>query len=582
MRILTDAVRILPAGPQGLVVEWPAVIDPLVNQQVVGLYRYLQQEPPCGWLEAIPSYRSLLVLFDPSRLERELLYQQILQALKQPEKDIAEKQRVIVLPTVYGGEFGPDLATVAAHTELTEEEVILLHTRGEYRVYMLGFTPGFPYLGGLDPRLATPRLSSPRTKIPAGSVGIASGQTGVYPIASPGGWQLIGRTPQTLFDPDRTPPTLLQPGDTVRFQAVVPDQFRNLLADQPQPVTQTADFSGEHICTVVRPGLLTTVQDLGRWGNQHLGVPTAGAMDQRSLRLANLLCGNDENSAALEITLDGPQLIFHRDTCLAVTGADLGPLLNERPLPMWTTVPVRAGSELKFSGRRRGCRAYLAIAGGLSVPLVMGSASTYLPGRLGGYLGRALLAGDRLYGFAAGLVHPGLTVPRALRPDELQECELPLVLGPQADLFQPKALTTIMTDKYSLTTQTDRMGTRLAGPTLEHLKGADIISDGIPPGAVQVPGHGLPIIMTADRQTTGGYPKIGVVTRIGLDRLAQRMPGDPIQFTECSLAAAEKEFCTEEKALAQWAESLKCDTRSRNWYLTVNDRCYHVILREKE
>ncbi len=582
MRILSDQVRILAAGAQGLVVEWPAVIDPQINERVVALYRYLRKNPPAGWIEAIPSYRSLLVLFEPSRLHRAQLIRWVREGLDQEADISGDTQREVILPTVYGGEYGPDLSTVADHAGISPEEVIHLHSSGEYRVYMLGFTPGFPYLGGLDPRLATPRLSSPRTRIPGGSVGIAGGQTGVYPIASPGGWQLIGRTPHILFHPDREPPTLLQPGDTVRFAVIDPARYQEMAAGVEDAKVDAVFVPGEHVCTVVRPGLLTTVQDLGRWGFQHLGVPAAGAMDHRALRLANLLCGNEENSAALEITLDGPQLLFHRDTCIAVTGADLGPLLDDRPVPLWTTVPVRAGSELKFVGRQRGCRAYLAIAGGVAVPLVMGSAATYLPGKMGGYQGRALLAGDCLMGFAPGNFHPGLSVPDELRPDRLAENQLPLVLGPQDDLFQIEALKEIFSEAYEVTSQSDRMGCRLAGKVLAHKESPDIISDGVPPGAVQVPGHGMPIVMTADRQTTGGYPKIGVVTRLGLDRLAQKLPGESIRFTACSLEEAEEAFCDQENTLAAWAKDIRNDTRSQSWYLTVNDLRYHVILREKE
>ena len=579
---LTDAPRYLSAGVQCLVVEWPAVIDPEVNEQVVGLYRRLQKNAPPGWIEAIPSYRSLLVIFDPCLIQRDELLAQIRTELAQHHGEALSAGAEVVLPTIYGGEYGPDLETVAAHAGLETEEVIHIHSNGDYRVYMLGFTPGFPYLGGLDPRLTTPRLNTPRTRIPAGSVGIAGGQTGVYPIASPGGWQLIGRTPQVLFDPERNPPALVQPGDRIRFQAIESQRYLHLAEELEMPAAQTTDNLGEPLCTVERAGLLTTIQDLGRWGYQHLGVPTAGAMDRHALRLANWLVGNEENEAGLEITLDGPHLVFQRDTCLAVTGGDLGPELNGQAMPMWTAVPVHAGSELKFCGRRNGCRAYLAVSGGFAVPLVMGSASTYLPGRMGGYGGRALKAGDRLSAYPAVPSLPGYSAPAALCAYVTDGKPLSLVIGPQEDRFTSEALATLESAEYSLTPETDRMGSRLSGPILAHRNGADIISDGIPPGAVQVPGHGMPIIMTTDRQTTGGYPKIGVVTQSGLERLAQKLPGESVRFAVCSLQEAEQAHRTAEETLAKWAASMRDPAKSRFWRMSVNGRDYQVIVQTKE
>jgi KipI family sensor histidine kinase inhibitor len=579
---LTDAPRYLSAGVQCLVVEWPAVIDPEVNEQVVSLYRRLQKCAPPGWIEAIPSYRSLLVIFDPCRIQRDELLTQIQTELAQHDDEVTDAGAEVLLPTVYGGEYGPDLVTVATHAGLDAGEVIRIHSSGDYRVYMLGFTPGFPYLGGLDPRLTTPRLNTPRTRIPAGSVGIAGGQTGVYPIASPGGWQLIGRTPQVLFDPDRNPPALVQPGDRILFQAIDSQRYLQLAEELAVPVEHTTDNLGESLCTVERAGLLTTIQDLGRWGYQHLGVPTAGAMDRHALRLGNLLVGNEESGAALEITLDGPHLVFQRDTCLAVTGGDLGPMLNGQAMPMWTTVPVQAGSELKFSGRRSGCRSYLAVSGGFAVPLVMGSASTYLPGRMGGYGGRALKAGDRLSAYPAVPAVPGYSVPAALCAYVTDGKPLSLVIGPQEDRFTSDALEMLVSAEYNLTSETDRMGSRLSGPVLAHGNGADIISDGIPPGAVQVPGHGMPIIMTADRQTTGGYPKIGVVAQSGLERLAQKLPGESVRFAVCSLQEAEQAYRAAEETLAKWAASMRDKTNSRFWRMSVNGRNYQVIVTTKE
>lgn len=222
-------VRMLAAGEQGLVVEFGNAIDPAVNARVHRLVRALAARGLEGVIETVPTYRSLLVLFDPLVLPRVRLVPEV-EALLAAEAPAVEGAPgaggdTVELPVVYGGEFGPDLAFVARHNGLSTEEVIAIHSSSSYLVYMLGFTPGFPYLGGMSSRLAAPRLSSPRGKVPPGSVGIAGSQTGVYPLESPGGWRLIGRTPLRLFDLEGERPFLLAPGDVVRFRPVDEEEY---------------------------------------------------------------------------------------------------------------------------------------------------------------------------------------------------------------------------------------------------------------------------------------------------------------------------------------------------------------------
>ena len=206
-------------GDAALLVELGAVIDETLNAQVHALARVLEEIP--GVAETVPGYASLLVEFDPARLSADVLEEQIQRALVQPAPVVSSHARVIEIPTRYGGEFGPDLEFVARHNHLSVAEVIQLHTSRPFRVFMLGFTPGFPYVGPLPESIAAPRLETPRAKVPAGSVGIAGRQTGIYPRESPGGWRLIGRTEVSLFDSTRDPPALLRPGDYVRFSLVV-------------------------------------------------------------------------------------------------------------------------------------------------------------------------------------------------------------------------------------------------------------------------------------------------------------------------------------------------------------------------
>jgi KipI family sensor histidine kinase inhibitor len=209
--------RLLPAGDSALVVEYGDRIDPAVNRQVRELFLALQQAAVRGIVDLVPTYRSLLVCYDPLAVSLAELSERLLDLdAHRGELSLAPPQ-VIDIPTIYGGDFGPDLGFVASHNGLAEEQVVEIHAGADYLVYMMGFSPGFPYLGGMSERIATPRLKTPRTAIPAGSVGIAQQQTGIYPVESPGGWQLIGRTPVRLFDPGRRPPVLVEAGDYLRF-----------------------------------------------------------------------------------------------------------------------------------------------------------------------------------------------------------------------------------------------------------------------------------------------------------------------------------------------------------------------------
>jgi inhibitor of KinA len=209
--------RILPVGDAALVVEFGDEIHPDIHRRVLALDHALAADPFPGLRETVPTYRSLLVYYDPRQLSWDEARRLVANALARSTDTPMPDPREVEIPVVYGGEFGPDIGFVAAHTGLSEEEVVRLHTSVTYTVYMLGFAPGFVYLGGLPEALATPRLPTPRPSVPAGSVGIAGLQTGIYGLSTPGGWRLIGRTPLTMLDLNRQPPTLLQPGDRVRF-----------------------------------------------------------------------------------------------------------------------------------------------------------------------------------------------------------------------------------------------------------------------------------------------------------------------------------------------------------------------------
>jgi biotin-dependent carboxylase-like uncharacterized protein len=303
---------------------------------------------------------------------------------------------------------------------------------------------------------------------------------------------------------------------------------------------------------VVDGGMLTTIQDLGRYGYQRYGVPTSGAMDLFSLRAANRLVGNLDEAACLEMTLVGPRLRFVAPATIAVTGADLAARLDGDALPTWQSVLVEPGAELWFAGPQIGIRAYLAVAGAVDVPPVLGSRSTYTRSKLGGLEGRKLQAGDSLHipGTQPILLGGTLHLPAAHRPAYGHAHALRVVLGPQDDRFTAAGIETFLSSTFTVTPQSDRMGYRMSGPRIEHLRGPDLISDGTPLGAVQVAGDGAPIVLLADRGTAGGYTKIATVIGPDIPKLAQAVPGDAVTFVSVGLDEAYAAVREQEERLA--------------------------------
>ncbi len=554
--------QLLPFGDAALLLEFADEIGEAANSRV----RLLDAQLSCssvsarivGLRETVPAYASLLIDYDPLVLPYAVLEQQVLErlaeAIARGEDAGRQNTRAVKeVPVLYGGEDGPDLADLAARQGLTPEEVVRLHSGQPYTVYMLGFSPGFPYLGVVPEAIAAPRLLAPRRSVPAGSVGIAGRQTGIYPQATPGGWRLIGRTDLVLFDPQRDPPAYFAPGDRVRFVPVdEPAQRpgpRQVAAGAAATGTTGQPHTQSAAVEVLAPGLLTTVQDLGRRGYQRYGVPVCGPVDEFAFRAANALAGNAPDAAALELTVSGPVLRFHADCVLALTGADLACRLHSVDLgawdaPLWTAVFVRAGSLLECRGRRSGCRAYLALAGGIVAPPVLGSRATCLSGAFGGHEGRALASGDRL---AIGPVAPGhahiagRVVPAERRPAYAENPTVRVVAGPHAGHFSDEARQTLLERAYQVSPTSDRTGLRLAGPPLGRARDGEMVSCGMAPGAIQVPSDGQPIVLLADHQTVGGYPVIATVIQADLPLLAQCLPGEGrVRFAEVTVQEAQR------------------------------------------
>ena len=554
-------VRIREAGDSALLLELGDedaarnAIDAALNLRAVQLAQTIRNQRIRGVRDVVPTFRSVAVFFNPLTTDLAELNAALGASGESQSSEGLGKQ--VDVPVLYGGDAGPDLADVAVWAGMSPDRVVALHAAHTYRVCMLGFLPGFPYLAPVDYSIAVPRRATPLTRVPAGSVGLAGRQTGIYPRDSPGGWQIIGRTPLSMFDVERASPALLAPGDTVRFvptsSSVVsgfPGPSRVEGSRTPDadttPVRLTADTThnpGTRWVTVLRPGLQTTIQDFGRWGFQHLGVPVSGPMDPVAHRTANALLGNAADAATLEAAILGPELRFEHQTRIAIAGGDLNPMLDGAGLPMHGVAQCSSGSTLRFGDRRSGSRVYIAIDGGISVPPVLGSRATHIMSGMGGIAARALQAGDRIP-LSERVSSPSSAVPSS-RPPTGVDARLRVMQGPQADYCHPDALDALQRTRFPISPQSDRMGYRLAGGTLPTLRDAgEMISDATIIGALQVPPSGQPILLMADRQTTGGYPQIAVVITADLSVAAQLAPGDSVRF----------ELCTRSDALAALRE----------------------------
>lgn len=546
-------MRFSALGDSAIVAECGEGISPQTLRRVSRFANAVKQAGLTGVVDIVPAFATVTVFYAPAKMNghAESIYAGLSRVLAEladaPRKENSPVEGHEVEITVcYGGGHGPDLPAVAGLAGLSEAEVVNLHAGSEYLVHAIGFSPGFPYLGGLPPALNMPRLATPRTRVEAGSVGIGGAQTGIYPLPTPGGWQLIGQTPLRLFDHAREKPALLRIGDRVKFRPITPAEF---LAANSAAAPKKGHLLSDTLpgVRVWRAGMLTTVQDLGRVGHRAEGVPLAGAADAVALRVANWLVGNAEEAAALEFTLIGPELEFTADAVIALGGAGF------EGFPSWQPLQVTAGTRLKFGAARTGCRGYLVVSGGFKIEAVLGSASTNLRAGFGGVEGRALRDGDRLSWYPhAQRIAGGWRIDERILPPYSPAPTVRVVRGAQADEF----LEALLAAEFTVTPRSDRMGLRLSGPSRRRGEVPELISTAVAPGTIQVPADGQPIVLLADAQTIGGYPQAAHVITIDLPLVAQLRPGDRLRFREVSLEEAQKLLLAREHALAILHEGL--------------------------
>ena len=470
--------------------------------------------------DVIVGYRSVTIVADPTHTDVAALAEICAALVPGPGHRATGAE--IEMPVALDG---PDLDDVARLAHLSPARVVDLLTATALRVAFVGFAPGFAYLVGLPPDLASvPRRPTPRPAVPGGSVALAGGFAGIYPQTSPGGWHLVGRTGLRLFDPGTAPYSLLRAGDVVRLRL---DDVRRG-GTVPPAGRPPLRSSAARTLVVENAGLLSFVQDRGRVGVAGLGVPGAGAADPYSLRIANLLVGNGETAAGIETTAWGPTLTFSSSAHVAVVGTS-DVTVDGRDVPSGTVLPVAPGQTMAVGTRRNGLRAYIAVGGGIDIAPVLGSRSSDVLCGLGA---GALAAGDVLglgaAGIARGRIRPAATTGPVTT--------VRIMTGP--DTFPTTAVERLLATTWEVDPSSNRIGLRLGAGAALDTHAVDTASRGMVTGAIQVPPDGRPIVLLCDHATVGGYPVIATVVTADLGIVGQLRPGDPVHFAPVDLAEA--------------------------------------------
>ena len=517
----------------------------------MALHHSLEAADLPGVTELIPAARTVLISFDPARTNAEILAEAV-RGLGHTES-ASDAAREVTIDVHYDGD---DLAEVADLLSVSPAEVIKRHQAATWQVAFAGFAPGFGYLAGDDELFNVPRRSSPRTRVPVGSVALAGEFTGVYPRSSPGGWQLIGRTDAKLWDLDREPPALFVPGTIVKFAEAgretvevagpsagsgssgfsgSPGAASDSAVDSAADSASDSAAAASHSLEVLRPGLQLLVQDLGRPGFASMGVSAAGAADRTALTTANSLVGNAETAAGLESFGGGVLLRSAGDGVAAVTGATGaitvtaadGTVLTPR---LGEAFALADGDELELGPTQCGVRRYLAVRGGIAVETALDSSSADTLAGLGpAAVDKGTTVSVHDPRTAPHLVDPNPTQPRDL-PQAGETVMLSVTLGPREDWFTEAGIETLLSQEWTVTHESDRVGLRLNGEVpLERARTGELPSEGAVTGALQVPPNGQPVLFGPDHPLTGGYPIIASVD--DLDLAAQLPPGVKLRFT---------------------------------------------------
>lgn len=565
------APRWIPMGERAILLRFGEEISLETNRRVHAVCRALDRKLPAGVTDLVPSYASLLVVFNSNEANLAALRTELSRAVAQVSWRERNSSWRWEIPVVYGGTRGPDLETVARALSLSQADVVRLHAATTYRVFALGFAPGFGYLGVLPEELRLPRRAEPRDRIPAGSVAMAERQTAVFPLERPAGWHILGWTPVRMFRPGARHPFVLAPGDAVQFRAVGSEEEAHDLTDRfvtsrwksrPRPAASLElerSLPRTPLLRVVEAGHRTTIQDLGRAGAARYGMPAGGAMDPEALRMANLLAGNPEDAAALESVWKGPTLEAMTDCWVGLAGAMTIPQRDGAPVASPGRVRLRRGQRLRVGNVVSGLHIYVAVSGGFTADRFLGSASTYVPGGVGGIAGTTIRKGVVLCAASRPSSQRWDSeggVPEALLERAPDIPVLRATPGPHWKLFAPNDLDRLFGGSLTFSAQSDRTGLRLEGAKLVPRRRPSLASFGMVRGAIQVPPAGNPILLAADAHPMGGYPIVAVVARADFGALAQIQPGEEFRLQLASIEearAADAERAQNLDAVSQWS-----------------------------
>lgn len=536
-------MRFLPVNLDTMMIE----LDDL--GQTLALLDSLNAEPVEGINELVPAARTILVTFYPGIVSAKEIAANV--RARNLTARQASNPTLVEVPVYY---VGPDLQEVADMLGVSPQEVIRRHTESEYMVAFTGFAPGFAYMTGGHPSFDIPRKKVPRTRLPAGAVGLAGTFSGVYPHASPGGWQIIGVTPMPMWDIMRDPPSVMQPGFRVRFADAgllpegvdidhVQEHARQQALNQATAQKGAKQADESETCAsleVLATGIQTVFQDLGRFGQAKQGVSASGAMDHNALKTANRLVGNESGAACLESVYGGLKVRAHGHAEVAVTGASSSITLTAPQGRSWLVaayepIALNDGDQLAIGTPAEGIRTYMAVRGGFAIPPVLGSCATDTLAHVGP---APLAAGDRLLvkPVAQGAIVGDAQERLYALPKADAVVTLDIVLGPRTDWFTPQALETLCNQFWHVTPQSNRVGIRLSGDVpLERCNHNELPSEGTALGAIQVPSSGQPVLFLADHPLTGGYPVIACVASYHIDLAGQIPVNAQIRFCPISV-----------------------------------------------
>lgn len=538
-------LKMYSLSENAITLEWGNKINFSIYEKIANLNTLLNKKPFFGFVETVPAYTTLTIFYQPELIldvddsPTAFVKSYIEKLLKESSHKIAFQENCVTIPVCYDIEFGIDLQYIAEKKGISIQEVVELHQQKDYKVFMMGFLPGFSYMGEVDNKISTPRKATPRAIIEEGAVGIAGNQTGIYPLASPGGWQIIGKTPYCLFDAEKEDPFFFKTGDRVRFYSISKEEFYKIKKEKNVAVTGEENHPD---AVVLKPGVFSIFQDNGRTGFRSYGVPLSGALDVLSHNIANALVGNAKNSATIECTMGGLSIQFNKKTHIAVTGAGIA-FVNGELIELNHSHSVKPTDILEVRFNNQGLRTYIAVQGGFVSKVIMNSRSASPKITIGSVLKKGMVL--RFENENQPIKKMDKLELTIFEPHKI----IRVIEGHEINWVKEDSVRQFYSQQYVISNRCDRMGYHLQGEPLWLDNTNELISTAVTKGTIQLTPSGQIIVLMNDCQTTGGYPRIGQVAAVDLPVLAQLKPSETIDFKKISFSEAEKLYVTQQKII---------------------------------